>query len=370
MKPVKQSELLDAIVTALRAPTADKEKRADPAARAPRGPKRRGRRRAGWHILLAEDNAINQTLAIILLEKQGHTVVVANNGKEALAGPGTGAVGEFDLVLMDVQMPEMDGFEVTAHIRAQEKGTGHHVPIIAMTAHAMKGDRERCLQAGMDGYVAKPIQPGRAGAAPGGPRPRWPSAAARRRQRGRGPVPRHAAPRTHGLLDRAAGPERVGKAGDTCTGSHAEDVPGRVSMKLIWRDIAAAIARGGRRGDVERRGGHTLKGWSPSFLCGRGFRRGPETWRRSSRGNLARQRLLGTGKEKTAFYPARASRPNKVCLSSRGNAELEQIGQWGSESHCESRALMRKKDSLALLTRSGMYFHGAMPGSGIRPCWL
>src|SRR5262249_50106109 len=103
-----------------------------------------------------EDNEINQTLVVRLLEKLGHTVVVARNGRAALTAL---EQGPFDLVLMDVQMPEMDGFESTAHIRRAEQGSDRHMPIIAMTAHAMKGDRERCLEAGMDGYVSKPIQP-------------------------------------------------------------------------------------------------------------------------------------------------------------------------------------------------------------------
>jgi PAS domain S-box-containing protein len=107
------------------------------------------------HILLAEDNAINQLLAVRMLEKLGHKVVVANNGREALAAVER---GHFDLILMDVQMPEMGGFEATAHLRERERQSGGHLPIIALTAHAMKGDRERCLAAGMDGYLAKPIQ--------------------------------------------------------------------------------------------------------------------------------------------------------------------------------------------------------------------
>src|SRR6202022_1826283 len=106
-------------------------------------------------ILLVEDNAVNRVLAVRLLEKRGHTVAVAGNGKEALAALEKQA---FDLVLMDVQMPEMDGFEATAALREKEKTTGIHLPIIAMTAHAMKGDRERCLAAGMDGYLSKPFQ--------------------------------------------------------------------------------------------------------------------------------------------------------------------------------------------------------------------
>ena len=98
---------------------------------------------------------MNQKLAVRLLEKEGHSVVVAGNGREALAALDE---GDFDAVLMDVQMPEMSGFEATAVIREREKKTGKHQLIIALTAHAMKGDRERCLEAGMDNYLAKPIQ--------------------------------------------------------------------------------------------------------------------------------------------------------------------------------------------------------------------
>jgi signal transduction histidine kinase/CheY-like chemotaxis protein/streptogramin lyase len=106
------------------------------------------------HILLAEDNLVNQKLASRLLEKHGHTVVIAANGGQALERLETEG---FDLVLMDVQMPEIDGFEATAAIRKKEVETGTHLPIIAMTAHAMQGDKERCLAAGMDGYLSKPL---------------------------------------------------------------------------------------------------------------------------------------------------------------------------------------------------------------------
>ncbi len=108
-------------------------------------------------ILLAEDNVVNQKLAVKVLGKQGYNVTVAANGVEAVD---LFTENRFDVILMDVQMPEMDGLEATGRIRRREEGLGTHVPIIAMTAHAMKGDREKCLAAGMDAYVSKPIRPG------------------------------------------------------------------------------------------------------------------------------------------------------------------------------------------------------------------
>jgi CheY-like chemotaxis protein len=104
---------------------------------------------------VVEDNLVNQKLVVHMLQKRGHLVEYVNNGKEALAAL---EEGSFDLVLMDIQMPEMDGLEATKAICQKEKETDKHIPIIAMTAHAMKGDRERCLEAGMDNYVSKPIR--------------------------------------------------------------------------------------------------------------------------------------------------------------------------------------------------------------------
>jgi CheY-like chemotaxis protein len=106
-------------------------------------------------VLLAEDNTVNQRLAIRLLEKQGFLVTAVFNGRELLEVLET---RRFDLILMDVQMPEIDGLEATRQVRLRERESRQHIPIIAMTAHAMKGDMERCLAAGMDGYVSKPIQ--------------------------------------------------------------------------------------------------------------------------------------------------------------------------------------------------------------------
>ena len=111
--------------------------------------------RPGLRILLAEDNLVNRTLAVRLLEKHGYMVEVATDGREALRKC---QAGGFDLILMDVQMPEINGLEATAAIREMEKNTGRHVPIVAMTAHALSGDRERCLAAGMDGYISKPFR--------------------------------------------------------------------------------------------------------------------------------------------------------------------------------------------------------------------
>ena len=107
------------------------------------------------HVLLVEDNAVNQKIGARILERQGYTVILASHGREAIEAMES---SHFDVILMDVQMPEMNGFEATAVIRERERRSGHHVPIIAMTAHAMKGDREVCLQAGMDAYISKPIR--------------------------------------------------------------------------------------------------------------------------------------------------------------------------------------------------------------------
>jgi signal transduction histidine kinase/DNA-binding response OmpR family regulator len=154
MKPVSRAALANALLRALDA--ASQRAEGDLAGQRPPGSAAEQSPSVALRILLAEDNKINQFVARRLLEKHGHTVTVAGNGCEAVSLLDR---ADFDLVLMDVQMPEMDGFEATAAIRVKENGTGRHIPIIAMTAHAMKGDQERCLQAGMDSYVPKPITP-------------------------------------------------------------------------------------------------------------------------------------------------------------------------------------------------------------------
>ncbi len=150
MKPAQPSDLLDAILTAFSRPLLiEPGKEALTKMNAPAVEMDRLR------ILLAEDNPVNQKLAITLLQKRGHTVIPTGNGKEAIA---TLERENVDLVLMDVQMPVMDGFEAIRSIRAKEQTTGAHIPIIALTAHAMKGDREKCLAVGADDYVSKPIR--------------------------------------------------------------------------------------------------------------------------------------------------------------------------------------------------------------------
>jgi two-component system sensor histidine kinase/response regulator len=147
MKPIKQSVLFDALVTVLGPQEAIESAAADHKPEPTIRPLR---------VLLAEDHPVNQRVAVATLEKRGHSVVVASDGRQAVAAT---EKEPFDVVLMDVQMPEMDGLEATSVIREREKSTGKHLPIIAMTAHAMKQDRERCLAAGMDAFISKPVEP-------------------------------------------------------------------------------------------------------------------------------------------------------------------------------------------------------------------
>jgi CheY-like chemotaxis protein len=143
-KPIKQSELFNALANTVATKIT-----------LPHSPLPEAESMPALNVLLAEDGVANQKLAIGLLKRWGHTVTVVENGSEAV---NTWANGGFDVILMDVQMPVMDGLEATQTIRSKEAGTNHHVPIIAVTAHAMTGDRDKCVAAGMDGYVTKPFK--------------------------------------------------------------------------------------------------------------------------------------------------------------------------------------------------------------------
>jgi CheY-like chemotaxis protein len=154
-KPVKQSELLDAILDSLSRSGGVATSTIRPVAQTAETVAEQESSLPPLRILLAEDNEVNQMVAVKLLQKRGHEVVVVGTGREAVTAIESQT---FDVVLMDVQMPEMDGLAATAAIRVAEQNTNRHVPIVALTAHAMKGDRERFLDAGMDDYVSKPIQ--------------------------------------------------------------------------------------------------------------------------------------------------------------------------------------------------------------------
>ena len=153
VKPIKQSELLDSIVNVLQRPSQVQAKKSFE--QSPDQTESENKPSRSFRVLLAEDNAVNQQLMVRILERESHEVSIANNGREAVELSDT---AQFDVVLMDVQMPEMDGYEATQAIREREQNTTIRLPIIALTAHAMKGDREKCLDAGMDAYVSKPIQ--------------------------------------------------------------------------------------------------------------------------------------------------------------------------------------------------------------------
>jgi two-component system sensor histidine kinase/response regulator len=151
-KPIRRAELRAALLKALETPS-----NASASEPIPRPRALELTSAAASRILLVEDNPVNQRLAMRILEKAGHNVIIAGNGRDALTAL---QQGTFDLVLMDGQMPDMDGFETTKAIRGGHGGDDQAIPIIGITAYAMVGDRERCLEAGMDGYISKPIRAG------------------------------------------------------------------------------------------------------------------------------------------------------------------------------------------------------------------
>ena len=258
LKPVKQSELLEVIQSVLSAsPTA-----ASPA------PQTAPQATRPLRILLVEDNPVNQVLATHLLRNRRHAVVVAGNGREALAAL---ARERFDLALMDVQMPEMDGFAATAAIREQERAVGGHLPIIAMTAYAMKGDRERCLDAGMDGYVSKPIRPEELfrvieelAEAPAG------------EDAPKGEEEREDTLDRETLLERVGGDKKLLK---DIIAMFLEDCPKRLAK------VREAIAR--RGGEALERAAHALKGGVGNFSVGPAFEAAQRLEQMGEQENLA-----------------------------------------------------------------------------------
>ena len=238
VKPVGPSDLLRAIGQLLtRVPVVEVEE--DAPAGAPKRPQSR-------RILLVEDNPTNRILALRLLERRGHTVIVAENGKE---GIDLLEIHEVDLVLMDVQMPVMGGFEATAAIREREKTTGRRLPIIAMTAHAMKGDRERCIEIGMDDYISKPIDSAKLFALVEQVRADTPSAPA--------PAP---APAIAGACDVDAFIERVGGDAELAREMAMLFIPDAVRLLGVILEAVDA-------GDAERlrQEAHALKGAAGNF---------------------------------------------------------------------------------------------------------
>jgi len=203
-------------------------------------------------LLLAEDNVVNSKLAMTLLRKWGHDVVLATNGREALDFLEAAGFKGFDAVLMDVQMPEMAGMEATAAVRARERTLGSHLPIIGVTAHAMKGDRERCLEGGMDGYVSKPIRPDNLVSELAR---LVPDAAAEGTEPPQIPAPAAANGHPAGALDRSALLDRV--EGDM-------ELLGDI-IELFKEDSVRQIAAirdaiENKQADLLRRAAHTLKG--------------------------------------------------------------------------------------------------------------
>ncbi|MGB7023662.1 MAG: PAS domain S-box protein [Candidatus Acidiferrales bacterium] len=247
-KPVQPSELLDAILGVM----SSTEKMAAEAEDI-QSTQQTGKTGNGMRILLAEDNVVNRQLAARLLEKRGYAVVIANNGIEALAAVER---EEIDMVLMDVQMPEMDGLEAIRAIRSKEKISKRHLPIISLTAHVMKGDREKCIEAGADDYIPKPIQPANLFAA-----------IERMRTSRLGNEPRLAASAISDSLDSAALLERV--QGDR--GLLAEIVQlFENGLPEILQTLRESIAREDATGIA--RIAHTLKGSVGNFGRGSAFR--------------------------------------------------------------------------------------------------
>jgi CheY-like chemotaxis protein len=238
-KPIKRSDLFDTLIEVVAQRPGTRVRATRPTAlRAPRSHRR-------LRVLVAEDNVVNQQVVTGMLDRAGHAAAVVASGQEVLAALERHA---FDLVLMDVQMPELDGFETTRAIRKRERSTGGHIPIIALTAHVVKGDAERCLAAGMDAYVAKPL------------RGRDLNAAIESiLEPALAPAPTEA---PAGLVDEARLLERVG--GDTGALSELVDVFLTDAPALLTQINAAIDAQDAR---ALRVAAHTLKGAVSNFAA-------------------------------------------------------------------------------------------------------
>jgi CheY-like chemotaxis protein len=256
LKPVKASELNQALAQALSRPQspasrfarptnpdkADQESDGKPALSSPPAPISTSAPRRSWRILLVEDNPVNQHVAVRTLERMGHVVTVVSNGRAAVEH---WQQGQYDVILMDIQMPELDGFEATKLIRQLEANRACRTPIIAMTAHAMKGDRERCLAAGMDDYVAKPVR-------------REELEAALDRVLAQTPMvveTPHPVATPSPLLDRAAALERLG--GDAALLAELVSLFQQDAPRLL-SDLHAALNQ--QDAEALRRAAHSLKG--------------------------------------------------------------------------------------------------------------
>ncbi|MBI1943181.1 MAG: response regulator [Betaproteobacteria bacterium] len=249
LKPIKQSELLDAILTTLDPAAPAAKPRADDSGLLQPISGRRPK------VLVAEDNVVNQKLAVRMLEKRGCEVIVAGDGDATLE-----AIGKqcFDLVLLDIQMPKMDGFEVARVIRQREQGTGAHVPVIALTAHAMDGDRQRCLDSGMDDYITKPIRAAELFTAIDRCCPVQPAA-------GAGPAPAAAPPAPEAaILDRGTLLDRVGGDLDLLD-----------DLLVVFRKECGRLLPGikqaifARDGTAFQRAAHALQGMLRNLSAGR-----------------------------------------------------------------------------------------------------
>ena len=269
-KPIKQSELFDAIVSTI----AGKRSVTVAPPAAPVGEPVAALRR-DCRILVAEDNPVNRAVVRKMLEKRGYTLLMAGNGAEALAALDKHPI---DLVLMDVQMPEMGGMEATARIREREKGTGRRLPIVAMTAHAMKGDRERCLEAGMDAYVSKPVKVPELMAVLESYFPASPAAA---------PAP-EAPPPVSDVFDRAVLLEQAG--GDVELAREIADLFLETCPKLLG-EVRDAIDRG--EAEALSRAAHALKGSAAVFGAAAFVETAREIETRCGEGDLTGIRELG-----------------------------------------------------------------------------